>query len=218
MMLILVSLGFGAVAAVGMVQVLTRSTQVVEEARVPVLVALTDLNIKDELTVDNVRVELFPISLVPDGVANSWEEAEGKRVLARVSRGMPIMKDMVFDKFQMTDVEVPPGYKRISIRVDTRDSFFGLLKPGHRVDLIAIRQVDGTDVARTFLRNVLVCAVDDKTDRIEENPGESRNASTVQLVVNERQSEAIFLYEATGRMRLVTVSYTHLTLPTNREV
>lgn len=213
MILILVSLGFGAVAAVGMVQVISHSASQPEEERIPVLVALEDLNIKDELTSENVQVELFPASLVPDGVVTSWEEADGKRILARVSRGMPIMAEMILDKNALTDVEVPPGYKVIAINVDARDSFYGLLKPGHRVDLIAIRSDGYADVAKTFLRNVLVYAVDDKTDRIPDRTEGSITVSTVQLVVNQRQAEAVALYESDGSIRLVMGSDSNATEP-----
>jgi hypothetical protein len=50
-MLIMISLGCGAIAAVGMLQVLSqKSPQVTVEKKLPVLVAQGDLNIKDELT------------------------------------------------------------------------------------------------------------------------------------------------------------------------
>lgn len=208
MILILVSLGFGAVAAVGMVQVISHSSGTQEEERIPVLVALDDLNIKDELTVDNVQIELFPVSLVPEGVVTSWEEADGKKIMARVPRGMPIMQEMILDKHALTDVEVPPGYKVIAINVDARDSFHGLLKPGHRVDVIAIRSIGDSDQAKTFLKNVSVYAVDDKTDRIPVQSEAGTTVSTVQLVVNQQQAEAIALYESEGRIRLVLGSET----------
>ncbi len=203
MMLILVSLGFGAVAAVGMVQVISRSTQVVEEDKVPVLVALEDLDIKDELTVDNVQVRMFPVSLVPEGIVGSWEEAEGKKTLSRIGKDMMIMQNMIIEKNKVTDVSIPPGYDRLAINVDARDSFFGLLKPGDRVHVIAIRSDGEKETAKTFLKNVLVYAVDDKTDLIEDEKGEPRTASTVTLVVNQRQAEAIALCDSNGNLRLV---------------
>lgn len=213
MILILVSLGFGAVAAVGMFQVISHSAGAPEEQRIPVLIALENLSIKDELTEENVQLELFPVSLVPEGAVTSWEEVDGKKIMARVPRGVPIMVDMLMDKHAITDVEVPPGYKVIAINVDARDSFHGLLKPGHRVDVIAIRSNGDSDQAKTFLKNVSVYAVDDKTDRIPDQAEAGASVSTVQLVVNQQQAEAVALYESEGRIRLVLGSETNSSEP-----
>lgn len=203
MMLILVSLGFGAVAAVGMVQVMSRTPATATEEKVPVLVATVDLQIKDELSEENVGIEHYPVGLVPDGVISSWEEAQGKRILTRLSRGMPILQAMIRDKHEVNDVEIPPGYKVIAISVDSRDSFYGLLRPGHRVDVIAVLREDAGERARTFLHDVTVYAVDDKTDLIPDENASKERVTTVQLIVTQQQAEQIALYEREGTIRLV---------------
>lgn len=203
MMLILVSLGFGAVASVGMVQVMLRAPAAATEDKVPVLVATVDLQIKDELSEENVGIEHYPVGLVPDGVISSWEEAQGKRILTRLSRGMPVLQAMIRDKHEINDVEIPPEYKVIAISVDSRDSFYGLLRPGHRVDVIAVTLEEAGERARTFLHDVTVYAVDDKIDLIPDEEKGKHQVSTVQLIVTQQQAEQIALYERGGAIRLV---------------
>ena len=214
LMLIMISLGCGAVAAVGMLQVLSQKTADVEtEEKAPVLVALTDLEIKDELTPENVQVEYYPLSLVPDGVVSTWEEGQGKKIMARVHRGMPIMSAMLYDKHQISDVIVPEGYNIIAMKVDKQDSFHGLLKAGDRVDIIGVLKKDGQNTAKTFLKNVQVYAVDNKTDRIPDAEDSPRTISTVQLVVNQAQAEKLALYENLGSIRFTMGSDTGSNVP-----
>jgi Flp pilus assembly protein CpaB len=213
-MLIMISLGCGAIAAVGMLQVLSqKSPQVKVEKKLPVLVAQGDLNIKDELTPENVRIEYFPETLVPEGVVTSWDAAQGKKIMARVHRGMPIMAATLFDKHQISDVVVPEGYKVFPIKVDTQNSFVGLLNPGDRIDVISIHKIEGEDRAKTFLKNVQVYAVGNKTDRIPDPEGMPKSVSTVQLVVNQVQAERLALYEQMGSIRFVMGSDENATEP-----
>ena len=202
--LILMSLGCGAVAAIGMLQVLSQApAESNNEKKFPVLVAHGDLNIKDELTAENVRIEYFPETLVPEGVVSSWDEAQGKKIMARVHRGMPIMATALFDKHQISDVIVPEGYKVFPVKVDTQNSFVGLLNPGDRIDVISIHRIDGEDQAKTFLKNVQVYAVGNKTDRIPDPESTQKSISTVQLVVNQIQAERLALYERRGSIRFI---------------
>ena len=77
--LMAVSLGFGLVAAIGITQVMGRSNQpapTVEEPKLPVLVAIDDIDINAELLPEMFSEEEWPARLVPEGVATSLEEIE----------------------------------------------------------------------------------------------------------------------------------------------
>ena len=207
--LIVVSLGFGCIAAVGMVQVMAKSKSSAPQANTrPVLVALTDLDINDELTPENVKVEQWPANMIPEGVVTQWEGNEGRRVAGRVVKGFPIQSDMLLQPGESSGLKIRDGYKIIAIKASDQDTFYGLLSPGARVDIIGLFQKAGSkqQLAKTFLKNVRVFAVNDQTNRTPGKEEGGKEIRVVQLEVTNLQAEKIALVQKAGALRLVLSS------------
>lgn len=207
--LIVVSLGFGCIAAIGMVQVMAKSKSAGPRANThPVLVALTDLDINDELTPENVKVEQWPANMIPEGVVTKWEGNEGRRVAGRVVKGFPIQADMLLQPGESSGLKIRDGYKVIAIKASDQDTFYGLLSPGARVDIIGLFKKTGTkqEIAKTFLKNIRVFAVNDQTSRTPGKEEGSKDIRVVQLEVTNSQAEKIALVQGAGALRLVLSS------------
>jgi len=204
--LIMISLSFGLVAAIGMSQVMGRNqgeTDQVETAEV--LVALVDLDISQELQPDDVKIESWPVDLIPEGAIGSWEEVENKRLNSRVLEGSTIRDSMLIDRAKFFAFGIPKGFMVHPIRVDQESSFHGLLRPGHRVDVMGIFKRDGSTqkFSRIFLEHVRVFAVNDQTSRSVEEEGRGQKISTVQVLVTRRQAKMLGLAESVGDIKLL---------------
>lgn len=209
--LIVVSLGFGCVAAVGMVQVMAKSKTAVPRANTkPVLVALCDLDINDELTPENVKVEQWPANMVPEGIVTQWEGNEGRRIAGRVIKGYPIQSNMLLQPGEYSGLNIRRGYRVYAIKASGQSGFAGLLSPGNRVDIVGVVKKSGSreEVAKTFLSNIRVFAVNDETSRTPGDEEGSREIRIVQLEVTHSQAEKLALVESMGSLKLVLRSDT----------
>src|SRR5437762_2394878 len=87
------ALGCGAVASVGISQVMERNRQ--EQSAQGefdrIFVAQSDININEPLTPQNVKLEEWPKALVPGGALTKLEEVSGKRVRYHLTKGEPIL-------------------------------------------------------------------------------------------------------------------------------
>lgn len=203
--LIVVSLGFGCVAAVGMVQVMAKNRNAVPKTNTkPVLVALCDLDINDELSPENVKVEQWPANMVPEGVVIQWDGNEGRRVAGRVIKGYPIQSEMLLQPGEYSGLNIRRGYRVYAIKVSGQDAFAGLLKPGYRVDVMGVVKLAGTreEVAKTFLTNIRIFAVNDETSTAPSSEETSKEIRIVQLEVTHSQAEKLALVESVGSLRL----------------
>lgn len=204
--LILISLGFGLVAAIGMSQVMGRNHGSGKETQKrPVLVALMDLDISQELTPENVKIEQWPVELVPEGAASDWKQAENKRLNSRILAGFPILDKMLIDRSKFLSFGIPEGYTVHPIKVTQEGSFHGLLRPGHRVDVLGIfeREENDQKFTRIFLKAVRIFAVNDQTSRAIEEDGKGQAIKTVQVLVTRRQAKLLALAEKVGDIHLL---------------
>ena len=212
LILMVVSLGFGLIAAIGISQVMGNNKQVeptVERAQV--LVAAKSLKNGDDLTEENVKIEHWPVEVIPEDAARSFDQIQHMKISTRLGKSLPILLGDTISKKDYRTVEIPNGYKLVAIKVPAEDSFYGLLQPGDRVDVIGIvtvreqsdsRRARTKTVSETFLKNIEVYTVDGRLNSAPREGGNSKN-SIVGILVTEKQSEMIALVQKVARLKLV---------------
>jgi len=205
--LIAISLGFGLVAAIGMTQVMGRTNNEKAEPKVKeiqVLVAKNDLEINQVVQPEDVMLQSFRPNQVPEGVAGSPEDIKDKRVISRVKKGTFILLEDLIEKTKFQDNKIPKGYSVQAIKASLESTLYNTLKPGDRIDIIAVLRKPGsnTAIATTFLKNIRVFAVNDQTRRNDASE-EKNNIKVVSLLLRPRQAEQLTLAQSMGRLQIV---------------
>ena len=78
---------------------------------VPVLVAVDHLDLNSALTAENVKIDHWPVNIVPEECASNLEEIENMAITARVAKGMPILQKDLIPKGKVTRLPIPDGFK-----------------------------------------------------------------------------------------------------------
>jgi pilus assembly protein CpaB len=205
--LILIALGCGLVASIGISQVLGRSggpaaTKMETEK---VLVALTDIDIASPLTAENVKLEDWPKDRIPQGAIRDLEETTDLLPKSRMYAGEVILATKLSNSTDGNSNDIPAGYRVMAVKVDDQKSVAGLILPGDQVDvMVFMRQTNEVPITatQTVLRNVRVFAVDQKVDRDIDSNGKSISARTVSLIVKPEDGETLMLASNLGTLSL----------------
>ena len=210
MMLMMIALGCGLVAAIGISQVIVRGGDSdaprVDTAKI--LVAMDLIDIAEELTAENVKLEEWPQALIPEGAVRTMEEVEGMYSKARVVKGMAIVNDMLVDEKYGIVPTIPEGYRVTSMKVSIDEALSGLLQPGDRVDITGFFRSGDDQVAKTFLHNVQIFAVNEETERIIDTDGKALMAKTVSMLVTPQQVKKLLVAKRSGNLHLSLRSHT----------
>lgn len=210
-MLMILSMGFGLIAAIGISQVMGRSkanaTPITEMG--PVLVAADHLDMKQELTLENVKIENWPMNIIPEDAATNIEEIADMVVLTRLSKGMPIVKSTILNKKEAGTISIPEGFKVVAVKVSGDSNIGGLLEPGDKVDVIGLfkrrNNLGQTQMTtRTFLKALRVFSINNQMSiREDREQSNSAGSAIVGVLVTEKQSEEIYYVQRTGEIKLV---------------
>ena len=163
--------------------------------KVDVLVATDHLDFRTKITKTNVKFQTWPAEIVPEGAITSAEGIpKGKYIMTRLRKGQAVLADDVLAQSEIPSFAIPPGYKIINVKIPIYEGSCGLLRPGDRVDVIAVG-LDGTEEStRTILKNARVF-----------NIGSSVNPQVmgiVGLLVTEKQATTISEAKAIGKLEL----------------
>ena len=138
LILLVLALGCGLVASIGISQVLdsNNKNQAAIET-VPIYVALHNINLGDPVDDGMVSLQEWPKDKVPVGAVTKWEDIEGRRPKAIIFQGEPLNDGKFLAKGETHDpiAGIPPGMRLKTMLVDARKSAAGLLSPGDRVDM-----------------------------------------------------------------------------------
>ncbi len=111
---------------------------------------------------------------------------------------------------------IDAGQRAMTIPVDSSLSLGGLLKPGHRVDIIGTFNTAGSNKEQnrsiTLLQNITVLATGDKLDVDKK---EDSNFSTITLGVTVEQSELLSYASSNGTLSAVLRGYQDLSITTD---
>jgi pilus assembly protein CpaB len=204
MILILIALGCGLVASIGISQVVERNAALnankVEMK--PIYVALANISAGEELNATRVEVEEWPADKIPEGAITSIEQMEGMSPTQALYAGEPILAAKLADrdKLRGSASRIKPGFRVTAISVDATSAVAGLIWPGDRVDVMVY--IGGRPKADVVLRNVEVFAVNDQEHRDIDGDGKSIQARTVSLLVSPEQSEKLLHAGNVGKLHL----------------
>jgi pilus assembly protein CpaB len=207
MILFVIAVGCGLVASIGVSQYMETGvmSQAVETEQI--FVAVTDVNIGEQLDAQNVKLEVWPTDRVPEGAVRDLEALEERYPRTRLYAGEPILQAKLMDSQDRGSyaVTIPKGYRVVSVKVTVEASVAGLVQPGDRVDLMVFlrksSEVPETGT-RTILRDVNVFSVDGETERSVDENGEARNVRTISLLVKPDQAETVMLASELGQLKL----------------
>lgn len=210
-MLMVLSMGFGLIAAIGISQVMGSKGNSQPAVKMgPVLVANDHMDHKTELSEENCRIENWPLSLIPEGAATDMAEVNGKFITTRLRKGQALITVDIKDKSEIVDLAIPPGHKVINVKVPPEDAMGGLLSPGAKVDIIGVFPVRNGNTntnrseTRTFLKAIRVFNVNGSTTSHQHQEGQSKGSASaiVGVIVTERQAEKIVWVKKEGDIRL----------------
>lgn len=205
LVLIIIALGCGLIASIGISEVLKQKSGGGSGETEPILVAAIDIDINKKLDAQNVKIEEWPKGKVPEGALHTLDDVADQFTRARLYSGEPILSaKLMDDQNPNAGTTIPDGYRVIPVRVEL-DTVIGLIQPGDLVDvMVFLRQ--GPDVPRTgtytILRMVRVFAVNTQTDRSVDEKGQEIAAKTLSLLVKPKQGERLTLASELGKLRL----------------
>lgn len=213
LILIIIALGCGLVASIGISQVLEQqSAQPVPQVEMEnIFVALEDIDINEPIKPEMIKLEPWPADKIPEGAIRELENVEERRPRSRLFAGEVILEGKLFgsDEDQGASKLIPKGYRVHSIRVTAESAAGNLILPGDRVDVLVYLQVMNQNnrnqkkqVTRTILTNCRVFAVNEQIHRETDSQGNSIAAKTVSLLVNPKQVEILVLASRLGSLSL----------------
>jgi len=207
MILILIALGCGLIASIGISQVVERGGgEVVQEIETsPIYVAVSDVDIGDELNAQRIKLEEWPIDRIPPGAVTSTEQLENMAPRQRLFSGEPILIGKLASKDSLTSASttIRQGHRVMSVKVSMDTAVSHLIEPGDHVDVLAFVRGRGNTASKasTILSNIEVFAINNVTDRMPDESG-SLQAKTVSLQVTPQQAQKLMFFSEQGRLRL----------------
>lgn len=207
MMLIMIALGCGLIAAFAAFQVVGSQNGQQQVEMVKVFVAMSEIDIDDAFDSSNVKLEEWPQDRVPEGAITDLAKLEGKYAAQRLYEGELILERKVLDPNQRTTatLQIPDGYRVCTVKVEVDTANNGLLNPGDRVDVMVFLRKSAevpTTGIRHLLRDVRVFAVNSETERVYDKEGNKINAKTVSFLVKPEQSAKLLLASQLGVLQL----------------
>lgn len=202
--LLVVALGCGMIAAVAASKaVLNQGNTAAGEATVEIFVAIKDLKHAQKISAENVKLDKWPKSRVPEGALVSLDQIEEKFTNQMIFAGEPILDRKLADSRDSFSTTIPPGFRTFDIPGGTSS---GYIKPGDHVDILGTFQLGArhsVPESRTVMRNVKVHGINGITTRDSEEVNSGKN-TTFQLLVKESQLETLTLANtlADGKLRL----------------
>ncbi len=210
LILLVLALGCGMVAAIGVTQMMADSGNeggtVTAEVE-PLYVAMADLEMGKPISIEAVSLEDWPKGKAPAGSLSQLEDIEGRAPRTRIFAGEPILDFKLLTKGEMgdgADIMVPKGYRVVPVKVDEVSGVAEMILPGNRVDVYL--QVKKScefqqSMVKQILQNVKVFAVGSTWARTVEDEKTIR-AKTISLVLTPAQAMKIPLAAEMGKISL----------------
>jgi pilus assembly protein CpaB len=210
LLLLVLALGCGLVASIGISQVLEKNGRPTAVETVPIYVALHNINLGDPIDANMLSLEEWPKDKVPRGAISNLEDLQGRRPRTAIIEGEPILEGKLLAPGQIADPirSIPKGFRLKTIAVDAEKSAAGLLGPGDRVDVQLFVRKDaraGIEQAKSkvILQNIRVFAVDQTVQRSPDGGDERTIAKTVSLLLTPEQASKLTLAENLGEVSLI---------------
>jgi len=147
-------------------------------------------------------------SKVPMGVVRKQDldRISGRFAARLISPNIPVVLEDVTDRPPINLLNIPPGYRAVTINVDSRSGVEGFAKPNTRVDVLWTFTQDGKQKVATIVRFTKILSVGGVTsaDRQANVQGQA-GSTTVTLLVSEKDAKKIELARTLGVLSLSLV-------------
>ena len=200
--------------------------QVVEEAKVQILVASKDLSLGDELKAEDARWQSWPkAALFTGAIVRKDKQKTGDVLEGRLARN--IAKDepltrmalLAEAKGNFVAASLDPGMRALAIEVSASSMVGGFIGPGDFVDIVLTYKqtirVDNDDAlakqivsknldklaTETIVQNARILAVDQMATRPEDD--KVKVGKTVTVALNTQYAERVALAQEMGALTLI---------------
>ena len=169
-------------------------------ATTQVVVAASDLSTGDELTQSSIKIASVPQRFLPEGTTDNAENVIGKRIVAPLPSGAPILSQQLFTS--AFAAHPPKGTVITSVSLDDAVTL-SILQPGDSLQLYAPPpQTDENAEAQLLTRSATVVAVEPSTPQNGILSG-SRNTGSIYVAVPENDANAIIAFGANNSLHAV---------------
>jgi len=167
--------------------------------RPAVVVASRKLERGVVLKAEDVKLSAWGETELPKGGYMAVDQVAGKTIYTAIQENEPITEARIAGQNGSAGIGIPSGMRAISVHASDSSGVLSLLRPGHKVDVQAVRDRQGGDLRlRTILQNVEVLAV---------QPAESAAgrgaAPAVTLLATPPDADRLALADAGGHIRLL---------------
>ncbi|MCC6126582.1 MAG: Flp pilus assembly protein CpaB [Pirellulales bacterium] len=214
--LLMLALGCGLVASIGITQVMAKRDAAPTNSgeTESIFIAVKDIPLGERLTTEALKLEAWPKDKIPPGACSKIEDIEGCRTRAKLYAGEPILAKKLLGKgasLQGDSALIPAGYRVVPVKVDNVSGGPGLITPGDRVDVLVHltrnphQEIYDTST-RTILQDIKVFAVNDIVDIGEQKESKDKEklaAKTISLLVTPAQAAKLTLASEMGKVRLI---------------
>ncbi|MBE3574056.1 MAG: Flp pilus assembly protein CpaB [Firmicutes bacterium] len=177
---------------------------------VPMVVASTRLRAGTLLEASHLAVREVPRQFRPESALGSIHEATGKVLVSDLDAGQELTRVNIVKPDQIKDLRrrIPVGHRAVFLPVAPESGIGHHLRPGARVDLIAVSGESGWDQeqASTIAQDVAVLDVvsTEEAGRSLLGADEGRSSpAAVALAVTPLQAQLISLAQQTGKVEIV---------------
>lgn len=184
-------------------------TQVADQSTTGIVVATQPLDFGDALTPENVRLQNFPASSIPQGAFRNVRDAlaENRVALRPIVPGEPVLADKVSgaNGRAVLAAVLPEGMRAIAVPLSAVTGVAGFVRPGDTVDVLLTRQIPGDGAESTdlmsdvILERVKVLAIDQIASEAETAP---KVGSTAVLEVDPLQAQQLAIATKIGTLSL----------------
>ncbi len=213
--LLILALGCGLVASIGITQVLSKKDAgpaALSADEASVFIVREDIDFAEPLTAQVLKIEPWPKDKIPAGALTKIEDIEGRRTRTKLYAGEPILENKLFPKGKDgggVSIRIPPGYRAVPVGVDVVSGGAGMILPGDRVDVtVYVKRNPVQGILQTGIQDVLqdikVFAVGSVVDiESDGTDGQRITAKTISLLVTPTQAKMLMLASELGSLRLV---------------
>lgn len=173
-----------------------------------------DVPMAAEITDKMIEVVRAPKGLIPVGSFAKPEEVLGRVSSMLIPKGMPVLANMLAPKGTKAGMEsrIPEGFRAVAVKIDESSGVAFLVKPGSRVDVVAVMaiKIDNVNetISKTVLENVEVAAVGQELG--EKGDKAALNTKSVTLLVKPEDVPKLHLASQKGKILLAMRNQTDM--------
>ncbi len=203
---LVLGLGIGVFAIKMFVDVLKKARGSGGGETTEVICAKVDIAPTMEITEGMLEKVPVPKGLVPKQIFSNTKEVIGRVTTQTIPQGIPVVPSLLAPKGTPAGMaaRIPDGYRAVAVKVDEVVGVAGWVKPGSRVDVVAVmnarRDAKNETISRVILQNVEVLAVGQNLGSSGEAAAEI--AKSVTLLVKPEAVTKLHLAATKGTLRL----------------